>query len=427
MAKRLWIPLALVMSASALFFLFAATRSGNVFDARSEIQTAWQTARSTGGYSFRADLIERAIPLAQTSNVGRTSKEYTYHLEGVTSGLNAFDASARKFEMSFWDNGGAVADPKTAAQFQLTNGKAMARRGDTDWEQVDDISSGFAPDGDFMAFLAGAKNIVNAGSETRWGGTEPGSVPPPISFTRYTFDIDGTGFAMFVRDQLQARMRERGELPYAMNLEMPAQYEHMTGSGELWVRENGLPLRQKIIAHFPPPSAQDDSRTDYEFTVDFFDYAVVEKQKPFYTMTGFVDFGNSLRAIGGEIAAMNSIASQSTLLAMAKTSATYIFAFALFGLLILFFAKHYRDRRVYAALALFVIFAMEANPLMQTAQASTFVNTQRAKTNEQQEKTDKQKAERELYEKFQEYNEWKPQSDPRGVVSNLQSPISNLQ
>ena len=48
--------------------------------------------------------------------------------------------------------------------------------------------------GDFMAFLSGAKNIVNTGSETRAG----------IAFTRYTFDIDGPGFGSFVRDQLQA-------------------------------------------------------------------------------------------------------------------------------------------------------------------------------------------------------------------------------
>jgi hypothetical protein len=160
MAKRLLVLFALVTSARAVFLLLGGdtlhriTRGGNFFDARGEIQNAWQTARSTGGYSFRADLIERAIPLAQTSNVGRTSKEYTYHIEGVTGGLNAFDASARKFEMSLWDNGGTVADAKTAVQLQVANGKAMARRGDTDWEQVDDFSSGFAPDGDFMALRA---------------------------------------------------------------------------------------------------------------------------------------------------------------------------------------------------------------------------------------------------------------------------------
>ena len=49
----------------------------------------------------------------------------------------------------------------------------------------------------------------------------------------------------------------------------------MTGAGELWVRADGLPMRQVITAHFPPES---DHRIDAQITVDFSDYLSVAAQ-----------------------------------------------------------------------------------------------------------------------------------------------------
>ena len=72
---------------------------------------------------------------------------------------------------------------------------------------------------------------------------------------------------------------------------------------------------------------------------------------------------------------------------------------------------------MYAALAVFVIFAMEANPLMQTAQAATFVDTQRAKAQAEQSKSDEQTAARDLFEEYQKANDWKPQTDPRVMAA----------
>lgn len=244
--QKKFLVLAGVVLASILLGLFLVTQRGNLFDSRVEVTKVWQNARDAGGYGFRSDIIERAIPLAQTSNVGRTSTTYNYHLEGTAN------FTAHTFDMSLWDQGGSVLDPKTATQVKIENDKTLARRGDQEWQDVGNATGSFAPQGDFLAFLAGAKNIVNNGSETRNG----------ISFVRYTFEIDGTGFATFVRDQLQAQKRADGELPYGLTLDLPAAYENMTGEGELWVRADGLPLREIITAHFPPPSATADYRRD---------------------------------------------------------------------------------------------------------------------------------------------------------------------
>src|SRR5262249_27949318 len=84
--------------------------------------------------------------------------------------------------------------------------------------------------------------------------------------------IDGPGYGNYMRDQLQARMRQQGKLPPNVQLDLPELYKGMTGAGELWVRPDGLPLRQIVTTHFPPSK---DSQTDATVTVDFSDYLLV--------------------------------------------------------------------------------------------------------------------------------------------------------
>ncbi len=193
------------------------------------------------------------MPLASLSNVGRTSRDYQYHIEGKT------DLAANQLELSLWDQGGSVLDPSGAAQLRVVGGVASMRRGDGPWQPVDDFSGSFAPNADFMGFLAGASDVVRQGEEIRGG----------MALTRYTFAIDGPGYAAFVRDQMQTRMVQQGKLPSGIQLELPATYKGMTGSGELWVRSDGLPLRQIITAQFAP---EKDSRAEATFTVDFSDF-----------------------------------------------------------------------------------------------------------------------------------------------------------
>lgn len=252
----LFLSLSVAAIAAALFY-FLPTQAP-----RLQVQQVWNQARTVGGYAFRADIVQTNVPLPKLSNIGRSSKTYTYHIQGKT------DLAARNLEFTLWDRGGSVTDAKSGAQFKIENGLAYARRADNPWEPLDDFSGAFAPEGDFLAFLAGAKNITNAGHETRNGAT----------FTRYTYEIDGAGFAAFVRDQLEARLKQKGELPYGMNLDLSAQYAEMSGTGELWVRADGLPLRQIVNVQFPP---QSDYRTHAEITVDFFDFPASPAQDVF--------------------------------------------------------------------------------------------------------------------------------------------------
>src|SRR3990172_2417607 len=331
--------------------------------ARAEIATIWQRARATGGYEFSADVVQTTIPLPGLANVGRSSKQQTLHIEGST------DFPKQTLELALWSEGGSLVDRSSATQVKVEGDQAYARRGDQAWQAIPDFTGAFAPDGDFLAYLSAAKNIVKQGSETRAG----------IPFTRYAFELDGRGFAAFVRDQLESRLAEQGKLPPGVQLDLPAQYKDMTGEGELWVRDDGLPLRQIIKARFP---AQSDYRVEAEFTVDFSDYANVAQasnpQGTFGGLFGFLDFGQ-IGSTLGEFALSPRLASQA-LIIMLMASAAYLVI------------RHARSKRVYAALSVYLIVSMVVSPLLQSQQALAFTNEQREQAAVQEQQQQEQAA-----------------------------------
>ena len=136
---------------------------------------------------------------------------------------------SRLSQLALWSEGGSVVDHSSATQIKVERNKAYSRRGVQAWQEIPDFTGAFAPDGDFLAYLSAARNIVKQGSESR----------ASIEFTRYTFELDGLRFATFVRSQLEKRMASQGKLPAGMQIELPAQYRDMVGQGELWVRSDG--------------------------------------------------------------------------------------------------------------------------------------------------------------------------------------------
>src|SRR5215470_19319199 len=65
----------MLILAATLFALFWPP-SG----ARAAVAATWRSARDAGGYTFRADVVQQVIPVANVSNIGRTSREYRYHI-----------------------------------------------------------------------------------------------------------------------------------------------------------------------------------------------------------------------------------------------------------------------------------------------------------------------------------------------------------
>ena len=70
-----------------------------------------------------------------------------------------------------------------------------------------------------------------------------------------------------------------------MSLDLPQMYAEMEGEGELWVGEDGLPIRQLIYLQFPnTASDQVEARID----VTFSNYLQRPKQAYFDTTIGVV-------------------------------------------------------------------------------------------------------------------------------------------
>ena len=213
------------------------------------------------------------------------------------------------------------------------------RRGEQAWQPIEDVSSSFAPSGDFMGFLSSASNVVRKGEETRNGTT----------FVRYAFTLDGPGYARYVRDQLQDRMSTAGKLPVGAVLELPEVYKGMTGDGELWVRPDGLPLRQIINARFPP---QNDFVVQAKITVDFSDY-------PEPASRSLASWGGSTtyqiqQALHAGVAALKVNAPTLPIL----PGALLLIGCAMFVIIV----RYPRSRPIYATLVVVVVLAMEATP-----------------------------------------------------------------
>lgn len=225
-----------------LFVLFLAT-GGYLWNSAithassaNPVIDAWTMAKQQGSYRFSSDVTQTTTPLATLKNVGRSSRNDELHLEGSTN------LTDQRMSLHLWAGGGSAYDPNSGLEVSVEKGKTLIRQAGGAWQDKGDLAASLAPNGDFMTFLAGLRDVQEMGSETRGG----------IHFTRYTFQIDGPAVADFVRDQMQRSMSDNGQLPPGIQLQTPTQYAQMNGSGEIWITAAGLPLRQILNLTFPP-------------------------------------------------------------------------------------------------------------------------------------------------------------------------------
>jgi hypothetical protein len=213
------------------------------------IAAAWERARQSGDYYFSADIKQTTVPQSTVRNVGRASTQQTLHLEGETH------LPDQQLHLTLWSQGGSVMNASSGVEIKVDGDRAFARQGAGDWQEINNFVSAFAPQGDFMAYLAAAKNVKRD------------DVKRKLDISRFTFEIDGRSYAQHLRDEMQEQLTAAGELPPGVNLDLPKQYVDRTGDGELWVDADGLPLRQILRLQFPP--RPDEQEIHAEVTVDF--------------------------------------------------------------------------------------------------------------------------------------------------------------
>jgi hypothetical protein len=330
---------------------------------------AWERARDAGSYRYTADVVQTTIPQPTITNVGRASRREELRIEGDTS------LPDRTMHMRLWSQGGSVTKAESGVEVRVQDDRAFARKGAGEWEEVNDFTGLFAPQGDFMAFLSAAKDVTNQGTETR--GTEFGI--RNTQFTRYTFRVDGLSYARYIRGQIEQHLAEQGELPTGVDLDLPHQYVDMTGQGELWIGPDGLPLRQ--IIHLEMPE-RPDVRIEAEITVDF------------------VDFGYAQQAAGGMTQNAGGNGGSSLLHGLQTLNPKTLHQAALFVSMLAFcglVAVNSRSKKLYVALALTVIVSMVLSPLLQSAHAANYANRQAERAREQEEREKENEMTRDLH------------------------------
>ncbi len=354
-------------------------------DEQGSIEAAWQRAREAGSYRFAADVVQTTVPLPTVTNVGRQSKRDALRIEGQT---NLPDQTMR---LTLWSQGGSVLNAESGVEVRVEGDRAFARQGAEPWQEVNDFTGLFAPEGDFLAYLAAARDAINQGTETRTlpprvGGDRGGA--GEVTFTRYTFEINGPGFAAYLRDQLQQHLTETGELPPGVSLDLPRQYAGMAGEGELWVGEDGLPLRQIIHLQFPP--RPDDHQIEADVTVDFSDFG---------DRVARAQTRSALAVVAGLLTVPPRAPQQATFLAGTLA-------------LVVVMATHSRSKKLYVALAVALIASMVCGPFLQQLQAASFGHRQAARVQEQEQRQQESDMARTLRD-LQSHPTINPHANPR--------------
>ncbi|MEM7030142.1 MAG: LamG-like jellyroll fold domain-containing protein, partial [Chloroflexota bacterium] len=340
----------------------------NLFSAPSgwaEVKTAWEKANDIGVYHYRTDIHQTTRPLPVQANVGLSSRTKQIHLEGQT------DRPAEMMQLRLWSNEGNVLHGTDSLEIKVVEGEALGRVGDGEWEAVDNFTDFFAPSGDPMGFLNAATNIRTLSQETRELPSAPGAPVSEISFTRYAFEVDGLTFAEQMRDKMEDQLRQEGKLPMGVKLDTVRHYIDMTGEGEIWIDDNGLPLRQIVRLQFPPNHRE---QIEAEIKTDFFDWgepkrlaiAGYEIASPRWLNDG------TLQAASLPIGAMGSI----------------------FGMIILS-VIYLSPKKLYNVAALTVTTSMLVTPLLQATHVEAFYIEQNVRQVEHEREREKHAAIRE--------------------------------
>lgn len=352
------------------------------------VRQAWQRARDLGSYRFVTDL-EATISLAGQPAPTNGSRYERLYIEGQV------DLPAQKLEMTLRDEGGRVLQTQQGIELRVEGNRTYGRVGSGAWQELEGATDAFAPGQDPLAFLAGATDFYLIGTETRQVPMPGG--PAEISFSRYGFTMDGPAFAEHMRAQLERRMAERGGLPPGVTVDVAEAYRTMTGEGEIWIDEAGLPLRLAVDLEYPPQDGeQSRSRVQTDFSGFPDEVAAVPSllEEPLAWAVG------TLRSLGVPATAeeWGDLGMQAGLLV----------GFLVLGLVV---AIRSRSRGVYAACAVTVILSMVVVPLCQSHQVQAFYERVVAQQLESQQQQEAGRLQQALVE-AQTSSDWDPLQDP---------------
>ncbi len=374
-------------------------------DARLErdVRTAWQRLSNAGQYDFSTTIEQITYPAPKLTNVGESSTRDLYHISGRA------DVQNHKLLVSLWQNSGSVMNSQDGLEIKIEEGKAWGRTIGAEWQPIDSFSvSSFAPGNDAASFLASARNVrlkeyIALDMSPVEGKTTQ------FKSAHYTFDMDSNRYATYMRDQMAAELQRAGKLPAGMHLNLSDEYRKMVGSGEVWVGEDGLPLRMTIKMKFPPTKSGE--RVEAHLSTDFFVQPIGSQQAASLYPLGLL--GKAARAITFDTMAwLTTAGSDSSQVIPVVFSMGIVLVFAA-GLLLS--RRDLKNSYIYRLVACLVILSTLITPLWDGARAQQY-----SRFNEGQ--SQKQAAQEQSSARQQEAIEqafgmdWNPQLSPYAQV-----------
>jgi hypothetical protein len=242
--RRLFLVFAICCAVAAVVMpsVRAAVRSDG-------LEEAWQRAQRAGRYEFTATIVQTTTPRAKPSNIGRTSRTDTMQIDGRTN------LADQQTHLTLWSDGYNTPTQRVV-EVQVDKGVAQGRQGEGAWQQLDGFDNAVAPQGDVMAYLHAAKDIK----------AQPPTAESSATFRRYAFNVDGPGFASYMRTLIEQQVARKNKLSTGISVTLPQHYANMAGTGEFWIGPDGLPARQILKLTFPT-DGESDVRA--EVTVNF--------------------------------------------------------------------------------------------------------------------------------------------------------------
>jgi uncharacterized repeat protein (TIGR01451 family) len=332
MLKKLSLLILLVAALFAVPWL-RTTASTPAQQAVTDAQRRWD---DVAFYRFSATLDQERFPTPGVTTVGQSGSRQRFYFSG-----QAWPAEQR-MEASIWAQGGDVLTGQGKIDLRIENGRTWVRVGD-EWQEMNDLSATFAPNGDWLAFLDAAQEAIEM------DGGRDGAM-----LRLYTYRLDGPRLARAMQEWTVAAMTARGELPPGAEVQLPPELRGMSGDGELWVDEQGLPARNVLNLTLPGPSEQ-------------------------VRLTAQVDFSD-VRLAGSPVARALGVPRLPTLPQMGISALSA----ALVGLGTVIVARGGRSRRVRAGVSLLVILSTLFTPLLQSDRVAAAAERRRAAQAQQQ-------------------------------------------
>ncbi len=225
----------------------------------SALARAWQRAQEAGTYRLTSDVRQTLTPRALPANVGRGDSYAALRLEGEASLPDRARLTIVVGRLTSEPSAGATTGAAWAGQgtepVQLIMVGDQAYVGhDGQWRVVENPLGSAAPVADALSLLSVARDVaaVDVGS----------------AFSSYRFTIDGARYAEIQRERLQTLAQR--ELPPGVEVQAPAVYQRMSGTGQVWIDGDGLPRRVVVDLSLPGISASSDARVHAQ--VDYRDF-----------------------------------------------------------------------------------------------------------------------------------------------------------